>query len=120
MTRRVCSTCKRDLPPIPHTGASGYAVDRRGRKHCYPCSDEAQQTSLMTATRMTGYLSSDEKTVTTWTGGILMPVTRKVTRYGVGFGSQRVFFRAMDPRTGTKWHGTSPGGGMVARLRRSK
>ena len=67
------------------------------------------------------YLSSDMKTITTWTGDLAGRVTR-LTRNRGGFGGRAGGFynvRMVDIY-GHHWAGTSPGGGMYARLRRVK
>jgi len=105
-------------PHGPHT--TGTAHTPNGREICWGCADNEQRESLKTEERWDAYLSSDGKQLTTWTGGKLADVTELWWRDGVNFGgTRRYYFRARDVH-GQRWHGTSPGHSMYARMRRSK
>lgn len=107
---------------------------------CYACADRLHVQSLDTETKTDGYLSmkrggvpmdprfpkasalSAEYSVTTWSGGFLMHVTRIKTtkRYGFhGIPYDDVTFNARDAK-GRFWSGRGPGVGMYCRLRRIK
>ena len=86
--------------------------------------DEAQRADLRTAQVYMAYLTGKPGSVygdyelTTWTGGKLATVTyAQQGRHNIGGKLYR--FRAIDVH-GQHWHGTSPGPGMYARMRRSK
>lgn len=116
-------SCGHDAPPVPETGASGYAIRPDGAHICYPCADAEQRAALLTANTYMGYLSGDGSQITTWTGGTLATVTTATERR-VGFGAWRkgegrTYWKAVDVH-GQRWHGTSPGRGMFARMRKSK
>ena len=117
----ACLDCRR-LYPVETSGGTGYAVlgdrDPSEVNHfvCYGCADSRERADMATADRFFAYLSSDGRTVTTWTGAALADVTSERERR-VGFGGCRVYVRATD-RTGRKWYGNGPGRGMYVRLRR--
>jgi hypothetical protein len=64
--------------PTPDAGCgTGYATDREtGRRSCYACSDNLEREAMGTAERFFAYLSSDGRTVTTWSGGKLGTILR--------------------------------------------
>lgn len=67
-------------PPTPTEGF-GTGVGRLpdGRTLCYACCDEHARNELLDRSRpVVAYLSADERTVTTWSGGVLGYVTRCV------------------------------------------
>ena len=111
----ACVDC-RQLKPVRHDGGTGYAIARDCHFVCYDCADIRERADMATADRFAGYLASDGRTVTTWTGGMLATVTSERTRR-VGFGGCRVYIRATD-RDGRKWYGNGTGRGMFMRLRR--
>jgi len=103
--------------PSPHgEHTTGTAHTPDGREICWACADAEQREELKTARDFTGYLS--EKTLTTWTGGILANITRlwKVRNNMAG---NLLRFRAIDVH-GQEWYGTSPGIGMYARMHKAK
>jgi hypothetical protein len=61
-----------------HQGSiPAYAVLPDGTKVCYSCADKRQVEDLKDRSRpFTGYVGPGAKTITTWTGGVLMQVTR--------------------------------------------
>jgi len=74
---------------------------------------------MRTGDQLCAYLNSDGTAIIIWSGGKLARVTYKVSRR-VGFnGSTRVYLNAIDD-TGKRWHGTSPGPDMYARLRATR
>jgi len=106
--------------PSPHSEYStGTAHLPDGREVCWECADTIQRDAMVSETKLLAYLNSDGTALQTWSGGILARVTSNVA-HKVGFhGSTRHYLTAIDP-TGKKWHGTSPGTGMYAKMRASK
>lgn len=92
---------------------TGFAVSKdTGKRYCYPCADDLQREALLTEQRWSGYLSSNERRVTTWTGGTLGTVTR-CTR-----NSRQTFIRMTDVH-GQHWAGIGPAeSGTYVSLRR--
>lgn len=107
--------------PSEHTeSTTGYGVDSAGKKHCYACCLAQDIESLRTEQHWTAYLASDGKSLTTWPGGHLARITwSAVRKVGFGWKPSRVYWNAIDVH-GQRWHGTSPGPGMYARMHRSK
>jgi hypothetical protein len=110
--------------PGPEGGAAGYATRQDGKTVCYPCADDGERERLLTERSIFCYLSSDGKTLTTWTGGKLMTVTsHKTARVGFrgidGKSPVRHYLQAHDVHGAHCWIGTSPGPGMYARMRRN-
>lgn len=64
------------IHPTGYCGAAGYAIVTDGSKICYACADKAQIGELKTRQPFVAYVSSDGQSITTWTGGKLMTVTR--------------------------------------------
>jgi hypothetical protein len=88
---------------------------------CWTCSHKRELHDLSRADRYTAYLVSKPTgaVLTDWPGGVLARVTEVWTR-PVGYSRDgRTYFNAIDA-TGARWHGTSPGYGMSATMRRSK
>ncbi len=74
----VCADCGQTFPILTN-GGTGYAVTSDGKKICYSCADKRQIADLKDRSKpFIGYLSSDEKSVTSWTGGKLMTVLYSV------------------------------------------
>jgi len=90
-------------------------------------SDEAYKrevNALKKSDHYGAYMSSNGKTLTTWTGGHLGHITQTSDMNNSmvrrGYTSDKLLhFRATDLHGGT-WHGTSPGPGMYARMHRTK
>lgn len=109
--------------PSPHNEhATGTAHMPDGSEVCWDCADASQRAQMTTGAPFVGYLASDGQSITTWSGGKLARVTGNLPRK-VGFrgvmSDRRHYLRAIDD-TGKRWHGTSPGPGMYARMRPSK
>lgn len=102
-------------------GGTGYATMRDGRKLCYPCADDVERAEMDTAETFTAYLSSDGKSITTWTGGHLAHVQSLSTskRYTPTGGQWHAHY-VTAIRNGVTWHGVNAGTGMVITLRRSR
>lgn len=104
-------------PHGEHTTGTAHMPDRR--EVCWECADAHQRERMRTESEIVAYLNTDGSQVTTWSGGTLGTVTRRVTRR-VGFhGSTRHYLTVCDT-DGRMWHGTSPGPDMYARLHASK
>jgi hypothetical protein len=135
----TCHDCKAGIPPTPpgHTGGTGYARLREPADAtvCYPCADvreRADVDALPPGGKTVLYLRGPAGTnltvpysLTSWTGGEVLTVWRvRTARVGRAFGWQRApfryYFRAVSPRTGARYYGTSPGPGMYARVTRCK
>lgn len=114
----TCIDCGSVLVPMTD-GPTGIAYTAANEPMCYPCADKRQIAQLTERAPMLVYMSSDERTLTTWTGGKLATITRvRKARNNFG-GTLRYYFRATDVH-GAAWHGTSPGPNMFARMRPSK
>ena len=110
-----CMTCKA-VKPVGTSGGTGYARPRGcDGLLCYGCADLAQIADLKDRSKpFSAYVSSDGHSITTWTGGHLMRVTRsracRLTRQSYTH-SRNSFasFHAVDVHGG-HWHGRgSPG-----------
>lgn len=97
-----------------------YATDRRRGVLCFPCADDQQREDMRIDGSTLGYLSGDQKTVTTWTGGVLLTVTRHHRASNGGVAGHRSYVQARDLATGQTWYGVGPGRGMYMRMRRHK
>ena len=75
MNENQCS-CGATFPPVPAGGgAAGYAITPEGQHICYGCADKRQIADLKDRSKpFFAYLSG--ASITTWTGGKLMTVTR--------------------------------------------
>jgi hypothetical protein len=99
---------------IPQGVGTGYAHLIDGRRVCYSCADEAQRRQVVQDHTFVGYLDSDARRVTTWTGGELAKVTRtKPTA------DDKVSVWAVTP-DGRYWYGRGAGRGMVLTMRTIK
>lgn len=119
-TRFRCADCGavKPCPAEPGAAPSGYAVfTDPGRGEvllCYDCADKRQIADLLDRSKPFGaYLSSDGRTVTTWTGGALGRVTRwnpcRLTRVSYTHGREYRSIHVVDVH-GAHWYGrTSPG-----------
>jgi len=80
MTKQTnCSQCGAEFPVNPpgYSGASGYAILPNKRRICYACADKRQIEALKDRSRpFVAYVGKG--TITTWTGGKLMTITRSV------------------------------------------
>jgi len=100
--------------PTPNAGCgTGYATARdTGKRSCYSCAEELERADMATAKRFSAYLSSDNMSITTWTGGKLGRVTR-MTR-----NDRQTFVRVTDIH-GKEWAGIGPAeNGTYVSLRR--
>ena len=118
--KTFCNCCKSEC--IPDGIKTGYAVPRDGEKICHPCANTSQREGMKTARIIVAYISSDGRSVTTWTGGKLATVIRstyvELTRISFTHGRFIRAIRAVDD-TGAHWYGRgSPG--LAVTLRRAK
>ncbi len=109
------TVCDCGHEPTPDGLGSGYARTADGRTMCYLCADELQRLEMATVDRFTAYVSSDGRTLTTWSGGVLGRCTLAGRH---PWSSERQYLRATDVH-GNRWHGTGAPG-MYACLRRAK
>lgn len=89
---------------------------------CWTCAHKYELWLMRTVTRYMAYLSDDGSRLTDWPGATLATVISTRTARYRGFGGMpftRVYFSAVDVH-GQRWHGTSPGRGMYARMRKVK
>lgn len=111
--------------PTPTSGGgTGYGVDpSTGKKYCYPCSETREREAIRTAENFTGYISSDKKRFTTWTGGELAEVTEyrlgkeRYTPTGGSFRLRHVTVRTPD---GAMWFGWGSDAMDVINIHRKK
>jgi len=75
--KNICSDCKHEIAaPAAGTCAAGYAVLPDDSRICYACADKRQVAELLDRSKpFVGYVGSGN-TITTWTGGKLMTITR--------------------------------------------
>ena len=122
MKTLLCSDCHSPIePPRQGTGGgTGYAVLKNRRKICYSCADKRQVADLLDRSRpFTGYLSSDGKRWTTWTGGTLGTVDRLTVSHTKWYGSSLSHVHVRDVH-GNAWFGRGAGNGMCLTLRPCK
>lgn len=113
--------CGRPFPVLApgEYGATGYAYDSATREFvCYFCADARQVAALKTETTYGAYVSGDAKTITTWSGGLLMRVLY-TSELRSGFGGRQLYVRARDVH-GAEWYGRGAGAGMSIHLKRAK
>jgi hypothetical protein len=117
----ACAHCAGPFTKTPDGLGTGYAKRASdGALICYTCADFEERCSLLTQAKFCAYVSSDGKSLTTWTGGILGRVTgtgkpHPWTRRSP-FGERRYMtFRDVH---GQGWHGTGAPG-MYATIRRT-
>lgn len=64
------------IHPAGYSGGSGYAVLPNGERICYACADKRQVEELKDRSKpFCAYVGRDNS-ITTWTGGKLMTITR--------------------------------------------
>ncbi len=103
----------------PRGLAAGYATTPDGAHICYACADSLQAAEVANSQpgdRITLYVSSDGRMITTWTGGVIMRVQRWGKRHP--FSRERSYLRAVDV-DGRMWSGTGCAG-MWAALKLTK
>ena len=116
--------------PSPHSpSTTGTATTEDGREICWSCADgeirAAIERTALGAPLPVLYLTKSatgQAVLTTWSGGTMLHVTRRVTARVNAFGpfrQTRVYLRAEDEH-GARFYGTSPGFGMFARVRKAK
>jgi hypothetical protein len=124
MKQEKCSDCKSTLPVPPPVGGSGRATLPDGRQICYPCATKRQVEELKDRSRpFVAYVSSDEKSIQTWTGGHLMRITAchscKLTRQSWTHDARTYrSIHAVDVHGG-HWYGRGSAG-IAIRLRATK
>lgn len=100
--------CGHTVTPTPLSIGTGRATDpKTGRTMCYPCAEAVERGRIEDGVPTGVYLSSDEKTVTTWTGAVLGKVTsvkRGAKRFGKD-GSWRMRTVYVTTPDGNKWSG---------------
>ncbi len=99
--------------------ASGRLPDGRTGTMCYPCATLSTNQDINDATigdKTTLYLNEDGKSITTWTGDVIMPRVYKGDRHP--WSRDRFYVQAVD-RLGRIWSGTA-GEGMWASLKLTK
>lgn len=101
---------------IPAGISPGYAILPDNRRICLNCADDMEVEELKTADRYFAYLSSDNQTVTTWSGRKL----GSVTHYHYSRPAKRCYVRVTDVH-GVRWYGSGPlETGTYVRLHRVK
>lgn len=120
-----CASCGKDLPgPKPGGLATGYARTQGGARICYPCASGCEKREMLDAppgTRWFAYMSSDEKSVTGWTGNHLGYIWRlRRRRMYTPTGGRFDRYTFLMKNGADTWSGTGSGGGMYCRLRKLK
>jgi hypothetical protein len=120
MSNYACARCGATFPELAGNGVTtGYATLRdSGERICYACADAQQRADMLTADKYGVYLSSDGKTLTTWTGGELARVTSETTSRTGFHGTKLTHIRAVG--AGAKWYGKGAGRGMCLTIHRAK
>ncbi len=101
--------------PSPHSPmTTGTARTQDGKEICYACADARQREDLKDRSRpFTAYVSSDGKTITTWTGGKLMDIRQSwripLTRFSFTHGRTILHIRARDVHGGDWFGRGNPG-----------
>jgi len=115
----TCHDCRQAIhAPAPGAFTTGYARLGNGWRICYPCADKRQRRELEASRQFCAYLSSDGRTVTTWTGGTLARVTAETPCRHNMAGTMYAIHGV--PPEGTEFHGRGLGRGMLLRLRRCR
>jgi hypothetical protein len=111
--------CGHEPTPTPGGIGSGVAYAANGATLCYPCADETERAFMASSDRLLAYVSSDGKSVQTWSGGTLATITALWT-IGRGFGRSTIYgVNAVAP-DGSRWYGRNSGTGMRIMLRRNR
>lgn len=76
MKTNICSDCKQIITAAPGSLGTGYADFDDGSRVCYPCADKRQVADLKDRSKPFSAYVGENNTVTTWTGGKLMTITR--------------------------------------------
>lgn len=99
----------------------GYATLNDGRRICYADADTMQREEFAEPgrTEFWAYLSSDGKTITTWTGGQLASITQTGVGRSGFYDSKIYFVQAVAP-DGSRWYGKNGGPGMSIHIKRAK
>ena len=109
----TCDACGKVSPP------GNYGVCKNSML-CYDCCTAADVAELLDRSKpFVGYLSSDCRQFTTWTGGLLGCVTRKSESRTGWYGAKLTHVRVRDVH-GAMWHGKGSGAGMCITLRPMK
>lgn len=107
-------------PTEPHSSiTNGIAYAQDGRSMCYACADREQRERVTTDDKIFGYVSGDERAITTWTGGELMKVTEMGKSRSGWYSSEIFYIRATAP-DGSHWYGKNGGSGMCITMKRAK
>ncbi len=112
-----CSRCNAPFPTLQAgiCGGAGYATLPNGRKICYPCADAIARDEIKPHDKQFyGYVSSDGKSITTWSGGKLGTVIAsrpcKLTRQSFTHSPKSYRSIRMRDESGNDWSGRgSPG-----------
>lgn len=79
------------------------ASDRDGNRFCRECAEANELEAFASANHYTGYIGSDERHVTTWTGKPLVTVTALWESKR----ARRRYFAGVDAQ-GNRWYGSGP------------
>jgi hypothetical protein len=108
---------------VPDGIAAGYAITLEDRKICYACADRLQLEQIENAQigdRITLYVGSEGKSITTWSGGHMMRAGILARSRTCGFGYTRIYDTWGFDKLGRVWYGRGSGSGMVVTLRLTK
>ncbi len=115
--------CGHTVTPKPDSVGTGKATDpETGRTMCYPCAESDEREKIKTADTYTAYVSTDGKTLTTWTGAELAKITsrtRGARRYGKDGPYRMCSITATTP-DGAPWYGRGKDDRDVITIHRSK
>jgi hypothetical protein len=114
-------------PSLHSDFTTGTATLTDGREVCWTCADtdirrqiDATPIGEMIPVLYLTKSPAGTPVLSTWSGGTMLRVTSHTTaKVGFGFAPTRTYLRATDEH-GTKFHGTSPGFEMSARVYKSK
>ena len=109
-----CSGCG-ETYKTQKSGGTGYGMTPDGSKVCYACCTVRDINTMKTATKFSGYVSSDGRELQTWAGGKLGTLSIGKLHH---WSRERHHVRARDLH-GNAWYGTGAPG-MYCVLRRCK
>jgi len=104
----TCTVCKQSVQTPDNGFTTGYGLDRRNRKVCYPCCGERDKADMRRTGRATLYLTKKDKehVLTNWPG------TLNIEPYHVRIGHHniaRVRYDVWFTFESQEWHGVTYG-----------
>lgn len=104
----TCDTCGKPIYREDGDGASGYAIDKLGRRHCFECCADHDRAFMRATGRNTLYLTTSKTgpwRVSNWPGMLEFTAHGRVGRHNIA--GRRYDFRFVFD--GYWWHGVTYG-----------